>query len=349
MTEAQKLTETVKELFTNNKGLLAIDESTVSCNKRFAKLGIPETEESRRAWRELIITTPNLSDAISGFILYDQTIRQVKADGTPFVKVMTGAGIIPGIKVDGGLKDMEGHSGEKVTEGLEGLSDRLKEYVQMGARFAKWRAAFSVSDILPSSDCIETNAKILAEYAFACQEAGIVPIVEPEVLMDGSHTMERCRQVTERVLKTVFAELKVKGVALKNMILKPNMVVPGLECPTQESVDQVADTTIKLFMEVVPANVGGVAFLSGGQSGKLAAARLNAMHVNFKGKLPWPLTFSFSRAIQYPALEIWQGIEENIAAAQQALLHRAKCNQAALCGEYKAEYDVWPGQPQNGF
>ncbi len=240
--DTKKLTETVKALFANDKGLLAMDESTASCNKRFAKLGIPETEEARRAWRELIITTPKLSDAISGFILYDETIRQKKLDGTLFLQVIMDAGIIPGIKVDGGLKDMEGHPGEKVTEGLDGLPERLKEYFQMGARFAKWRAAFEIGEGIPSQDCIEEQAKRLAEYAFMCQEAGIVPIVEPEVIMDGSHTLEQCRRTTEQVLKAVFVELQTKGVAMEGMILKPNMVVPGLECPTQESIEEVASS-----------------------------------------------------------------------------------------------------------
>jgi len=337
--DLQKLKETTKALFDDSKGLLAMDESTASCNKRFAKLGIPETEEARRQWRQLIITTPNLSDAISGVILYDETIRQKTADGTPFTKVIADAGIIPGIKVDMGLKDMEGHPGDKVTEGLDGLSDRLAEYVNMGARFAKWRAAFTISDVMPSQDCIEANAKILAEYAFVCQKAGIVPMVEPEVLMDGSHTMKQCRQVTEKVLRAVFAELKAKGVALEGMILKSNMVVPGLECPIQESVDEVADATVNLLMRVVSANVAGVAFLSGGQSSELASARLSAMNAKFKGQLPWPLTFSYSRAIQYPALEIWHSKKENVQAAQKSLYHRAKLNQAARRGEYTIEME----------
>lgn len=345
-----KLKETVGVLLGGSKGILAMDESTASCNKRFAKLQIPETEEMRRQWRELIITTPNVSGCISGFILYDETIRQKTIDGRPFIKIIEEAGIIPGIKVDGGLKDMEGHPGEKVTEGLDGLPQRLKEYFDMGARFAKWRAAFAISDGIPTDDCVTANAKILAQYALMCQEAGIVPIVEPEVLMDGNHTMEQCHKVTEKVLQTVFGELAAKGVALEGMILKPNMVVPGLDCPVsrlpgnrgpsmaslsgQESVQEVADATVKLLMEVVPANVGGIAFLSGGQSSELAAARLNTMNLAFKSQLPWPLTFSYSRAIQYPALEIWGGREENRAAAQQALLHRAKLCQAARRGEY---------------
>ena len=337
--DIEKLTETIKTLFADDKGLLAMDESTASCNKRFTKLGIPETEEARRTWRQLIITTPNLSDCIGGFILYDETIRQKTDDGTPFVKMIEQAGIVPGIKVDGGLKDMEGHLGEKVTEGLDGLPERLVEYFQMGARFAKWRAAFSVSDSLPSKECIEENAKRLAEYALACQESGMVPMVEPEVLMEGSHTMDRCRQVTKEVLQTVFEKLTEKGVVLEGIILKPNMVVPGLQCPTQESVDQVAQATVELLIEVVPKNVGGVAFLSGGQSSELGTARLSAMNTKFKEQLPWPLTFSYSRAIQYPALEIWAGKPENTEVAQKALYRRAKLNQIARQGKYSTQME----------
>jgi len=332
--DIQKLTEIAKTLMAEDKGLLAMDESTASCNKRFAKLGIPETEEMRRAWRELILTTPNLSGCISGLILFDETIRQATKDGTPFVKVIIDAGMISGIKVDGGLKDMPSHPGEKITDGLDGLPARLSEYFDMGARFAKWRAVFSISEGIPSQECIQANAQILAEYALQCQQAGIVPMVEPEVLMDGSHTMEQCRQVTEQVLKTVFTALAAKGVVLEGMILKPNMIVPGLDCPTQESVEVVADATVKLLMEVVPVNVAGVAFLSGGQSSQDASARLNAMNAKYKSELPWPLTFSYSRAIQYPALEIWAGKEENIKAAQESLYQRAKQNQAARKGEY---------------
>ncbi len=335
----KKLTQTTKALFANDKGLLAMDESTATCNKRFAELGIPETEEARLAWRELIITTPNLAKCISGLILYDETIRQKKEDGTLFVDVIKDAGIIPGIKVDAGLKDMPGHPGEKVTEGLNGLNGRLAEYFQMGARFAKWRAAFTIGDEIPSQDCIEENAKILAEYALMCQEAGIVPIVEPEVLMDGSHTMEQCREITEKVLQTVFKYLVIKKVALEGIVLKPNMVVAGLDCPVQKSVKEVADATVELLMKVVPANVAGIAFLSGGQSSELASERLSVMNAKFKTQLPWPLTFSYSRAIQYPALAIWQGKDANVAAAQESLYHRANLNQAARRGEYKVEME----------
>ena len=332
----QGLIDTARTLVADDKGLLAMDESNPTCNKRFARLGIPQTEEARRAYRELIVTTPGLGEFISGTILYDETIRQRKKDGTPFVKAITDAGIIPGIKVDTGAKDMAGHPGEKITEGLDGLRDRLKEYFQMGARFAKWRAVIAVGEGIPSRGCIEANACALARYASLCQEAGLVPVVEPEVLMDGEHTLERCREVTEEVLRTVFSQLYTQRVALESMILKPNMVLPGLTCPRQETVDEVADATVRCLLRAVPAAVPGIAFLSGGQSSELASARLNAMNVRFKSRLPWALAFSFARAIQQPAMEIWQGDEAHALAAQQALYHRAKCNRAARCGEYTA-------------
>ena len=332
----QELVDTASALVADDKGLLAMDESNPTCNKRFAKLGIPQTVEARRAYRELIVTTPGLGECISGAILYDETIRQQKKDGTPFVRVLTDAGIIPGIKVDTGAKDMAGHPGEKVTEGLDGLRERLTEYSQMGARFAKWRAVIAIGDRLPSRGCIEANAHALARYAALCQEAGLVPIVEPEVLMDGEHTLQQCREVTELVLHTVFGQLFTQRVTLEGMILKPNMVLPGLTCPEQASVDEVADATVNCLLRTVPAAVPGIAFLSGGQSAELASARLNAMNVRFKSRAPWALAFSFARAIQQPALEIWQGEEANVKAAQQALLHRARCNRAARRGEYNA-------------
>ncbi|MEH1922996.1 class I fructose-bisphosphate aldolase [Nostoc sp.] len=332
----QKLIETAKMLVADNKGLLAMDESNPTCNKRFAKLGIPQTEEARRAYRELIVTTPSLGEYISGVILYDETIHQQKQDGTPFVQVITEAGIIPGIKVDIGAKEMAGHPGEKITEGLDGLRDRLKEYFHKGARFAKWRTVITIADGIPSLGCIEANAQALARYAALCQEAGLVPIVEPEVLMDGVHTLSRCGEVTAEVLQTVFNQLYRQRVILEGMILKPNMVLPALTCSQQESVDEVADATVNCLLRAVPAAVPGIAFLSGGQSGELASARLNAMNLKFKSRLPWALAFSFARAIQQPALELWQGKEGNVSEAQQALLHRAKCNWAARRGEYNA-------------
>ena len=336
---AQALNETARALVAGDKGLLAMDESNPTCNKRFARLGIPQTVEARRSYRELIVTTPGLGESISGVILYDETIRQQKKDGTPFVKVIIDAGIIPGIKVDTGAKDMAGHSGEKITEGLDGLRDRLVEYSQMGARFAKWRAVIGIGDDIPSRGCIEANAQALARYAALCQEAGLVPVIEPEVLMNGEHSLERCREVTEQVLHTVFDHLYTQGVMLEGMLLKPNMVLPGLACPKQATLDEVADATVECLLRAVPAAVPGVVFLSGGQPAELASARLNAMHVRFKLRLPWALAFSFARAIQQPALEIWRGEEANVSAAQQALYHRARCNLAARRGEYNAQVE----------
>ena len=330
----QLLKDTAKLLFADHKGLLAMDESTPTCNKRFASLGIPQTVEARRAYRELIVTTPGLGESIGGAILYDETIRQERNDGTPFVKILIEAGIIPGIKVDTGAKELAGHPGEKVTEGLDGLRDRLQEYFQMGARFAKWRAVIAIGRGLPSWGCIEANAHALARYAALCQEGGLVPVVEPEVIMDGEHTLEECCEVTDEVLRTVFVELFAQRVMLEGMVLKPNMVLPGMSCASEPTLDEVADATVNCFLRSVPAAVPAIAFLSGGQPAELASGRLNAMNVRFKSRLPWALAFSFARAIQQPALEIWKGQEANVSAAQQALVHRARCNQAARRGEY---------------
>lgn len=332
----QLLTTTANALVADDKGLLAMDESTPTCTKRFAALGIPQTEEARRSWRELLITTPTLGDSISGAILFDETIRQHKRDGTSFIKVIQDAGIIPGIKVDAGAKALAGHPGEKITEGLDGLRGRLAEYFQMGARFAKWRAVINIGDGTPSRSAIEANAHALARYAALCQEAGMVPIVEPEILMDEDHSLKRCFEVTEEVLRNVFIQLNCQRILLEGIILKPNMVVPGLKCPDQPTADEVADATIKCFLRTVPAAVPGIAFLSGGQSSELASARLNAMNLRFKSCVPWALSFSYGRAIQQPAMGIWSGKEANTAAAQAALLHRARCNKAAREGAYTA-------------
>ncbi|MGA3128915.1 MAG: class I fructose-bisphosphate aldolase [Candidatus Korobacteraceae bacterium] len=332
----QQLKETTQALFISEKGLLAMDESTGTCNKRFAKLGIPQTVEARRAYRELIVTTPGLGESIGGAILYDETIRQQTKDGAPFVKVLVDAGIIPGIKVDTGAKEQAGHPGEKVTEGLDGLRDRLQEYFQMGARFAKWRAVIAIGRGIPSWGCIEANAHALARYAALCQEEGLVPVVEPEVVMDGEHTLEQCREITDEVLRAVFSELFAQRVVVEGMVLKPNMVLPGTACASQPTLDEVADATVNCFLRAVPAAVPAIAFLSGGQPAELASTRLNAMNVRFKSRLPWALAFSFARAIQQPALEIWNGSQANVAAAQEALVHRARCNQAARRGEYSA-------------
>jgi len=336
------LINTAHAMVADGKGLLAMDESTPTCNKRFETVGIPQTVEARRAYRELLVTTPGLSQFISGAILYDETIRQKLKSGTSFVEVLVGAGIIPGIKVDIGAKPLAGFPGEEVTEGLDGLPERVREYAAMGARFAKWRAVIAIdadapddsSPSLPTPSCIDANAHALARYAAICQETGLVPIVEPEVLMEGSHTLQRCAEVTEQVLAAVFTQLRTQRVMLEGMILKPNMVLPGAECPQQETADEIADATVTCLLRVVPAAVPGIAFLSGGQAGPLASARLNAMNVRFAGKMPWALTFSFARAIQHPALEIWSGRDANVAAAQHSLLHRARCSSAARRGVY---------------
>ncbi len=332
----QLLIETANALLAGSKGLLAMDESNSTCNKRFAKIGIPQTEEARRDWRELIATTPGLGESISGAILYDETIRQKKKDGVLIIKTIIDAGIVPGIKVDTGAKAMAGFPGEKITEGLDGLRERLTEYFKMGARFAKWRAVITIGDGIPTHGCIEANANALARYAALCQEAGLVPVVEPEVLMEGAHDLQVCFDVTEKVLRTVFNQLYQQRVMLEGMILKPNMIISGLQYPKQATIDEVADATIKCLLQSVPAAVAGIAFLSGGQSGELATAHLNAMHTKYKSKFPWALTFSFARAIQQPAMQIWDGKDENISAAQQALYHRAKCDSAARRGEYNA-------------
>ena len=330
------IAETARALVADDKGLLAIDESNPTCNKRFAAAGIPQTEEARRAYRELIVPTPGLAESISGLILYDETIHQQATDGTPLVKVIIDAGIIPGIKVDTGAKPLAGHPGETITEGLDGLHERLADYAGLGARFAKWRAVISIGDGVPSRACIEANAQALARYAALCQEAGIVPVVEPDVLMAGDHSLQRCAEVTEDVLRAVFSQLYLQGVALEGMILKPSMVLPGLASATQQTVDEVADATVTCLLRAVPAALPGIAFLSGGQPAELASARLNAMNARYRARLPWALAFSFARAIQQPALEIWRGEEANVSAAQRALAHRARCNRAARRGEYTA-------------
>jgi len=334
------LVDTARAMVANGKGLLAMDESNPTCNKRFAQWGIPQTEESRRAYREMIVTTPCLAESISGAILYDETIRQNKKDGTLIIRTLLDAGIIPGIKVDTGAKEMAAHPGEKITEGLDGLRERLAEYFQMGARFAKWRGVITMGAGLPSRGCITANANALARYAALCQEAGLVPIVEPEVLMDGAHSMERCGEVTSEVLHAVFAELCSQRVMLEGVILKPNMVLPGLTCPTQETVDEVADATVRCLLRAVPAAVPGIMFLSGGQSAELATARLNAMNLPSQPRLPWAVGFSFARAIQQPSMEIWHGEPANVPAAQQALNHRAQMNRAARRGEYSAAMET---------
>lgn len=313
-----------------------MDESTPTCNKRFAALGIPQDAEMRRKYRDLIVTTPDLGASIGGAILFDETIRQRTNAGIPFAQALEQAGIIPGIKVDEGAKDLPFHPGEKVTEGLDGLRERLKEYAGMGARFAKWRAVIAIEKDIPTTAAIDANAHALARYAALCQESNIVPIVEPEVLMEGDHTLERCAVVTENVLHHVFHQIVAQGVTLEGMILKPNMVIAGTDSEAQNSVEEVADATVTTLLRAVPAAVPAIAFLSGGQSPEQASAHLNAMHVRFRGRLPWILTFSFARAIQDPAMAAWGGHDENIEAAQNALRFRAECNRAARRGEYSA-------------
>ena len=330
------LTATAKALVVDNKGLLAMDESTGTCDKRFAEFGIPLTIEMRRKYRELIVTTPGLNESISGAILFDETIRQQTLDGTPFIKILIDAGIIPGIKVDLGAKSLAGFPGEKVTEGLDGLRDRLIEYHSLGARFAKWRAVITIGDGIPTDGCLEANAHALARYAALCQEVGLVPIVEPEVLMDGNHSLEKCLSTTKEVLHVVFNQLYKQHVLLEGMLLKPNMILPGLTATLQDSVDGVASVTVKCFLASVPAAVPGIVFLSGGQSAELATVRLNAMNKGYKSLVPWALSFSFGRALQQPALDIWRGNDSNIIKAQEALYHRAVYNRAACMGDYSS-------------
>jgi fructose-bisphosphate aldolase class I len=340
------LLKTAQTLVASDKGLLAMDESTGTCDLRFAGAGIAQTVQNRRDYRELLATAPGLSESVSGAILFDETIRQSAADGRGFVQVLSDAGIVAGIKVDTGAKALAAHPGERVTEGLDGLRERLAGYSAMGARFAKWRAVIAVggnSAGAPSRGCIDANTHALARYAALCQEAALVPIVEPEVLMDGDHTMHRCLDVTDAVLRSLFEQLARQRVVLEGLILKPNMVVAGTDCATQPTVDEVADATLLCLRRVVPAAVAGIAFLSGGQSAALACARLNAMHVRHRISgaqgLPWPLTFSFARALQHPSLNIWAGVAGNRAAAQRALVHRAACSRAAVRGQYDGDLE----------
>lgn len=338
----RRLIETARALIADGKGLLAMDESIGTCNQRFATAGIPQTVEMRRAYRELHLTAPGLREYISGVILVDETLRQSKADGTAFIDVAHDAGLLIGIKVDTGAKALAACPGEKVTEGLDGLRERLQAYSAMGACFAKWRSVIAIDGArLPTAACIAVNGHALARYAALCQETGLVPIVESEVLMDGTHTQQRCQQVTEAMLRSVFDQLSMQGVVLEAMLLKPNMVIAGLTCTAQNTAAEVAEATVQCLLRVVPAAVPGITFLSGGQSGEQASSRLNAMHITHcvaprPRALPWPLSFSFARALQHPALELWVGSDANRSAAQQALLHRARCNSAALKGEYSA-------------
>ena len=323
-----------------DKGLLAMDESLPTCNKRFEEAGIPQNEEYRHKYRQLIVTTPKFGEVINGAILFDETIYQKTDDGVLFVDILKQQGIIPGIKVDEGAVNMAGFPSEKVTTGLDGLPARLENYYKLGARFAKWRAVITIGEGIPTGGCIEANMHLLARYAAMCQQAGIVPIVEPEVVMDGDHDIEKDFEVTRKVLHELFNQLFRQNVILEGIILKPNMVMPGNDSQKKASIDEVAELTVKCLLQSVPPAVPGVAFLSGGQSPEDGSAHLNAMHVKFKGKLPWALTFSYSRAIQEPALHEWKGKDENVKAAQQILYKRAYLNNVARKGEYKPEMET---------
>ncbi len=327
-----ELHETASALVAAGRGILAADESDGTIKRRFDSIGLESTEEHRRAYREMLFTTPGAEEYISGVILFDETIRQSAADGTPFPGLLASKGIIPGIKVDRGAKMLALGEGETVTEGLDGLRARLEEYRELGARFAKWRATYSITDELPSDYCIWTNAHALARYAALCQEAGIVPIVEPEVLQDGTHTIERSYHVTSRVLDAVYTELFDQRVDTFGMLLKPNMVLSGYGASEQASDDEVADWTLKCFCKHVPAAVPGIVFLSGGQSDEVATAHLNA--INSRGPHPWEVSFSYGRALQAPALRAWDGKPENVEAGQRAYHHRARMNSAARRGIY---------------
>ncbi len=331
---SQSIEAIASAMVAEGKGILAIDESSPTIKKRFDSIGAECTEDNRRAYRELLITADGIDEFISGMILFDETIRQSTADGLPFAEVLSSRGIMPGIKVDGGAKDLAGHAGEKVTEGLDGLRDRLAEYRSLGAPFAKWRAVITIGDGLPSRGCITANCHALARYAALCQEAGIVPMVEPEVLLDGNHDIDRCYEVSEATLRALFAELYEQRVVLEGTILKASMVLSGNKCSKRAGVEEVAERTIRCLENSVPAALPGIVFLSGGQTPVEATAHLNAMNA-MAGRLPWKLSFSYSRALQEPALKTWNGDAANGKAAQAALRHRAQLNSAASLGRYE--------------
>src|SRR5262245_33888162 len=331
------LEQTARALVAPGKGILAADESSGTIKKRFDSIGVESTEDTRRAYRDLLFTTEGAADHISGVILYDETIRQSCQDGTPFTKVLEAQGISPGIKVGLGAKDLAHAPGEKVTEGLDGLRERCAEYVDLGARFAKWRAVITIGDGIPSEYCLWTNAHALARYAALSQEAGLVPIVEPEVLMDGDHSIETSFDVTSRTLHAVFTELRDQRVHFEQMLLKPNMVLSGYDASERAGIQEVAELTIRCFRRHVPAAVPGIVFLSGGQTDEDATAHLNAM--NAMGPHPWELSFSYGRALQAPALKAWVGDAANVASGQAAYLHRAKMNGLARSGSYSPELE----------
>jgi fructose-bisphosphate aldolase, class I len=333
---AQELNAIARSIVADHKGILAADESTGTIKKRFDSIGVESTEENRRAYRNLLFTTPGFEEYVGGVILYDETLRQASDDGTPFPELLAAKGVVPGIKVDTGAHELAGHPGEKVTEGLDGLRARFEEYHGLGARFSKWRSVITIGDGIPSDTCIHLNAHALARYAALSQEAGIVPIVEPEVLMDADNTIERCHEVTSRTLHAVFDELDRQGVVLEGMLLKPNMVISGKGCPTQASSAQIAELTLDCFLRHVPAMVPGIVFLSGGQSEVEATENLDA--INRIGG-PWPLSFSYGRALQASALQAWGGDPANVEAAQEAFLHRARMNALAVAGDWSAEVE----------
>src|SRR3989344_4306044 len=334
----ETLKSTAKKMVAPGKGILAADESSGTIKKRFDAVGVEDNEENRRAYRNTLLTTEGLEEYISGVILYDETLRQKASDGTPFAEVLSKKGILPGIKVDMGAKALALHEGEKVTEGLDKLRERLKEYRELGARFAKWRAVITIGDGIPTESCVHANAHAMARYAALCQEADIVPIVEPEVLMDGEHSIERCFEVTEEVLEEHFEELERQRVAPEGIILKASMVIAGKQAPEQASVEEVADQTVRCLIATLPKELAGIVFLSGGQSDEKATAHLNAM--NLLGKHPWPLSFSYGRALQNAALKIWaQNPKENVAKAQAALLFRSKMCALATQGKYTDEME----------
>ncbi len=335
MRHGERLEATAREMVAPRKGILAVDESTPTLTKRFTEFNMESTEDTRRAYREMLFTAPGVGEYVRGTILYDETIRQKGSDGRPFPEVLQAAGILPGIKVDTGAKPLAGALGETVTEGLDGLRGRLEEYAGMGARFTKWRAVIRIGPGMPSRSCVQANTHALGRYVALAQEAGLVPIVEPEVLMSGTHDIERCREVTEEVLRAVFAELAAQGVLLEGMVLKPNMVTPGAGCSVKPNAAQVADATLKTLRRCVPAAVPGIAFLSGGMTGEQSCEYLSAMVAS--GPNPWELTYSFGRALQYPALPIWARNGGSAAPAQAALVHRARMSSLARQGAYSAE------------
>jgi fructose-bisphosphate aldolase class I len=334
-----ELANVAQSMVARGKGILAADESTGTIEKRFKSIAVESTEENRRAYRDMLFTTRGLGDHISGVILYDETLRQKSADGTPFATVLARQGVLPGIKVDAGTADLAFCPGEKVTEGLDKLAKRVQEYVKLGAKFAKWRAVITIGNGMPSTTCIAANAHALGRYAAICLANGLVPIVEPEVLMDGDHTIERCDEVTEWTLNAVYEALYVNRVTLEETVLKPSMVISGKDCARQAPVEEVAERTVRVLKRCVPAAVAGIAFLSGGQSDEQATENLNAMNRMYKGKLPWPLTFSYGRALQSPSLKAWRGSAANVAQAQSLLAHRSRMNGLAAMGEYRAELE----------